>query len=81
MTDLIQSQEDVMCEFCGCDMTHVAIERDAKGKSGKAGPGAFVIVRRMEAGMARDKTGGKRPQTAAAARPRAETPLSARREK
>lgn len=70
-----------MCEFCGCDMTRVVIEQDAKGKSGKAVPGAFVVVRRMESPMARGKTGGKRPQTAAAARPRAETPFSARREK
>lgn len=70
-----------MCEFCGCDMTRVAIEQDAKGKSGKAGPGAFVVVRRMEAPMARDKTGGKRSQTASAARSRAETRRPARGEK
>ena len=70
-----------MCEFCGCDMTRVAIEQDAKGKSGKAVPGAFVVVRRMEAPMARDKTGGKRSRTASAARPRAESAVSARGEK
>lgn len=70
-----------MCEFCGCDMTRVAIEQDAKRKSRKAGPGAFVVGRRMEARMARNKTGGKRSQTASAAPPRAETALSARGEK